>query len=207
MVWLAATAAAATAGWLAAPAALTLRQPATWQGSFEDLLVAVCATVLLACGLRLWLVTSVTAVALARGRAPRASRGLTHRLVLAACGAAVVAGVSTPAVAGQGGDLQRLAGLPMPDRATAGSSLPAVAPLPAQSSAQSSTEDVVVRSGDSLWSLASARLPGTARPADVERAWRAVYAANRAEIGPDPGLIHPGQRLQLPEVAGEGDDR
>jgi nucleoid-associated protein YgaU len=77
----------------------------------------------------------------------------------------------------------------------------------AQSSAQLSAGDVVVRSGDSLWSLAAARLPGTARPAEVERAWRAVYAANRAEIGPDPGLIHPGQRLHLPEITGEGDDR
>ncbi len=68
-------------------------------------------------------------------------------------------------------------------------------------------DEVVVRRGDSLWALAAARLPGSAGPAEVDRAWRAVYAANRAEIGADPGLIRPGQRLHLPETTGEGDDR
>ncbi len=87
--------------------------------------MAVCAAVLLGCGARLWVVTTATTVGLVRGRVPREARGLTRRLVLAACGAAVVAGVATPAVAGQGGDTDRLVGLPLPDRATASSSAPA----------------------------------------------------------------------------------
>jgi nucleoid-associated protein YgaU len=66
-------------------------------------------------------------------------------------------------------------------------------------------EEVVVRPGDSLWALAAARLPDSAGPEDVERAWREVYAANRAEIGPDPGLILPGQRLRLPAVDEDSD--
>ncbi len=66
--------------------------------------------------------------------------------------------------------------------------------------------EVVVRTGDSLWSLAAARLPRSAGPAEVDRAWRELYAANRAAIGADPGLIRPGQRLQLPPPDG-GTDR
>ena len=223
-VWLVATTALLGAGRLAGGAAASLVRTTTWQSSFEDLLVAVCAAVLLACGVRLWLVTTVTAVDLVRGRAPRGTRGPTRRLVLAACGAAVLAGISAPAVAGQGGDLSRLAGLPLPDRATAGAVQPvarSVAERPARPGARQSSatspraprasrptgDEVVVRHGDSLWALAAARLPRSAGPAEVDRAWRAVYAANRAEIGADPGLIRPGQRLHLPETTAEGDDR
>lgn len=226
-VWLVATSALLGVGRLAGGAAASLVRTTTWQSSFEDLLVAVCAAVLLACGVRLWLVTTVTTVDLVRGRVPRGTRGPTRRLVLAACGAAVLAGISAPAVAGQGGDLSRLAGLPLPDRATAGAVQPvarSVAERPArpgarQSSASSprasrasrasrpTADEVVVRRGDSLWALAAARLPRSAGPAEVDRAWRAVYAANRAEIGADPGLIRPGQRLHLPETTAEGDDR
>lgn len=211
-VWLAATAALAAAGWLAGGTAATLARPATWQRSFEDLLVAVCAAALLACGARLWVVTTATTVGLVRGRVPREAHGLTRRLVLAACGAAVVAGVAAPAVAGQGGDPDRLAGLPLPDRATASSSAQAgvappvrTAPV-AHAAPVAARDEVVVRSGDSLWSLAAARLPRSAGPAAVDRAWREVYAANRAEIGADPGLIRPGQRLELPATT-EWDDR
>lgn len=218
-VWLAATAALAATGRLVGATAATLGQSATWQRSFEDLLVAVCAAALLACGARLWVVTTATTVGLVRGQVSReASPGLTRRLVLAACGAAVVAGVATPAVAGQGGDPARLAGLPLPDRATASSPAQAgaapslrTAPVahrpPAAVRHEAAARDqVVVRSGDSLWSLAADRLPRSAGPAAIDRAWREVYAANRAEIGADPGLIRPGQRLHLPATA-ERDDR
>lgn len=212
VVWLGASAALAATAWLAGGTAATLARPATWQRSFEDLLVAVCAAVLLGCGARLWVVTTATTVGLVRGRVPREAGGLTRRLVLAACGAAVVAGVATPAVAGQGGDTDRLVGLPLPDRATASSSAPVEAAPPvraapvAHRAPVAAPDEVVVRSGDSLWTLAAARLPRSAGPAEVDRAWREVYAANRAEIGADPGLIRPGQRLQLPPTD-EGDVR
>ncbi|WP_199907440.1 LysM peptidoglycan-binding domain-containing protein [Nocardioides terrigena] len=212
VVWLGASAALAATAWLAGGTAATLAHAATWQRSFEDLLVAVCAAVVLGCGARLWVVTTATAVGLVRGRVPREARGLTRRLVLAACGAVVVAGVATPAVAGQGGDTDRLVGLPLPDRATASSSPPVGAAPPARAAPVAhrapvaAPDEVVVRSGDSLWTLAAARLPRSAGPAEVDRAWREVYAANRAEIGADPGLIRPGQRLQLPPTD-EGDVR
>jgi hypothetical protein len=229
-VWLASTLASGGACWLAGAAAGSLLRPETWRGGFEDLLVAVCALALLVSAAHLWLVTTTTTVALGRGRTPRAGGGVTRRVVLVACGAAVVAGVSGPAVAGQGG-ADRLAGLPLPDRATAGASptgaaaarpghsTPTVAT--ARSTHHASADDqgpdarattptserVVVRRGDSLWSIAATRLPRSAGPGQVDRAWRAVYAANRAEVGPDPGLVRPGQRLQLPPLGDDRDDR
>lgn len=222
-VWLAATLASGAVCWLAGGSAASLLRSETWRGGFEDLLVAVCAMALLVSAAHLWLVTTATTVGLVRGRAPGAGGGLTRRLVLVACGAAVVAGVSGPAVAGQGGGADRLAGLPLPDRATAGSAAtlttpPATTPptavparaahhAPAQAddrTADRTDDRVMVRGGDSLWSIAASRLPRSAGPGDVDRAWREVYAANRAEVGPDPGLIRPGQRLHLPPL---GDDR
>ena len=238
-VWLAATLASGTACWLGGGAAASLLLPQTWQGGFEDLLVAVCALALLVSAAHLWLVTTATTVGLVRGRTPRAEGGLTRRLVLVACGAAVVAGVSGPAVAGQGAGADRLAGLPLPDRATAGSApagTPAAGPGPtpgpvaparalhrAPAPAVERTDgrdaapvddrvvragdQVVVRGGDSLWSIAASRLPRSSGPGEVDRAWRAVYAANRVEVGPDPGLIRPGQRLHLPPLGDETSDR
>lgn len=58
--------------------------------------------------------------------------------------------------------------------------------------------DVVVHSGDSLWSLAQAQLGPTATPARVAQAWPTWWSANRSVIGDDPGLIHPGTHLLPP---------
>jgi len=56
-----------------------------------------------------------------------------------------------------------------------------------------------VRPGDTLWAIAAAHLPPTWRsPATIDRYWRQVYGANRAVVGPDPDLIHPGTRLLVP---------
>jgi nucleoid-associated protein YgaU len=61
--------------------------------------------------------------------------------------------------------------------------------------------DVVVRAGDSLWSIAAARLGPSPTAGAVARAWPRWYAANAARIGPDPGLIHPGLLLRDPGTA------
>ncbi len=58
-----------------------------------------------------------------------------------------------------------------------------------------------VRAGDSLWTIAAAAVAGrgeepTAAAVAVE--WPRWYATNRDLIGPDPGLIHPGQLLTAP---------
>lgn len=57
-----------------------------------------------------------------------------------------------------------------------------------------------VVTGDCLWTIAAHRLPPTATAADIDRAWRAIYDANRAVIGSDPNLIRPGQILELPPL-------
>ncbi len=54
-----------------------------------------------------------------------------------------------------------------------------------------------VVAGDSLWAIAARHL-GDDDPVRVDRYWRAIYAANRAVVGDDPDLIHPGQLLVLP---------
>jgi hypothetical protein len=57
---------------------------------------------------------------------------------------------------------------------------------------------LVVRDGDSLWTLTRRWLGADATRAEVAVQWPRLYAANRAVIGPDPDLIHPGQRLVPP---------
>jgi nucleoid-associated protein YgaU len=57
---------------------------------------------------------------------------------------------------------------------------------------------VVVLPGDSLWAIAEDHLPTDSSDAQITVGWHALYAANRAAIGPDPDHIEPGQRLRLP---------
>lgn len=57
---------------------------------------------------------------------------------------------------------------------------------------------VVVQAGDSLWAIAADHLPAAATDAQVARSWPAWWSANRAAVGPDPDLIHPGLRLTPP---------
>lgn len=59
-------------------------------------------------------------------------------------------------------------------------------------------DGVVVAAGDSLWKIAANRLgPQVGDPA-IATAVQDWYTANRAVIGSDPDLIHPGQRLMPP---------
>jgi nucleoid-associated protein YgaU len=63
------------------------------------------------------------------------------------------------------------------------------------------TERVVVRRGDSLWSIAARDLGPGASDAEVAAQWPRWWHANRAVIGPDPDLILPGTRLRPPPPA------
>jgi len=60
---------------------------------------------------------------------------------------------------------------------------------------------VVVKPGDTLWSIAAKDLGPNATPEDIAARWPAWYAANRQSIGPDPDLILPGQVLRIPASA------
>ena len=68
---------------------------------------------------------------------------------------------------------------------------------PKQPQPQPATQ-LVVRPGDSLWSLTARQLGPHASAARVAAEWPRLYAANRRAIGADPDLIHPGQRLAAP---------
>ncbi|UNX55829.1 LysM peptidoglycan-binding domain-containing protein [Georgenia sp. TF02-10] len=76
---------------------------------------------------------------------------------------------------------------------------PAPGAVPAPDVVPHHTEAVhTVVPGDSLWRIAAAHLPPGADDAAIAAEWPRWYAANRAVIGPDPDLIHPGQQLQAP---------
>jgi hypothetical protein len=81
--------------------------------------------------------------------------------------------------------------------------VPRPAARPPQSARPAKAGDVLVRPGDSLWTIASAQLGRDGVPAQVAAAWPRWYTANRAVIGADPDLIKPGQRLAPPASAGD----
>jgi hypothetical protein len=59
-------------------------------------------------------------------------------------------------------------------------------------------DSYVVHRGDALWDIAARHLGPHATAADVAREWPRWYAANRDVIGPDPGVIRPGELLRPP---------
>jgi hypothetical protein len=60
---------------------------------------------------------------------------------------------------------------------------------------------VTVVAGDTLWSLAGEALGPGAGAAEVAQSWPQWWQTNRQVIGADPDLIHPGQRLTVPQPA------
>lgn len=59
-------------------------------------------------------------------------------------------------------------------------------------------EHVTVHRGDCLWVIAARHLGPEATDSEIAQEWPRWYAANRALIGDDPDLIHPGQQLVPP---------
>lgn len=202
-VWLLATAA------LLALAAWLLPARSTSTAGFDAALVRLCELVLLGCGAWLWLATGVVAVDAARGRT-RARAGVPvwlRRALLGACGVALVGSLAAPAHAqadspqaagDRSGAGSLVAGLPLPDRATAARLVGRLLAREAARQRAGTEEEVVVGPGDTLWSLAADDLPPGATDAAISRHWQRIYRANRALIGPDPDLILPDQRLRLP---------
>lgn len=212
-VWLGATlAAGALVNWLlptitAGPDPVRLDRTLVWG----------CAVAALVVGGWWWLVTGLVALEALTGRA-ETTPGIpapVRRVVLAACGVALVGGLAVPAVATPGRPHEArgsvtLAGLPLPDRAV--STLPGGAHLrsgPVRASAPETSPEtetetrgraavVVVAPGDSLWAIASRDLGPGATDAEIGARWREIYAANRDVIGADPDLVRPALRLQLP---------
>jgi hypothetical protein len=153
---------------------------------------------------------------------------LVRRGVLALCGLAVGgAGVAVPATAApleptpaatRTTASTTLDGLPLPDRvegeapvATSAGPSPlhraaAVAAVRGSGGARTVSASVAlptrtvhrVLPGESLWSIAASLLP-SADAAEVDRAWRRIYGANRTAVGDDPDLLLPGTTLRLPD--------
>ncbi len=212
-VWSGITLAAAAVLWFLSPDLLALTGPGgATSGGLDDLLARWGALIGAACVVWLWAVGSVAVAEGLTGRFPARVAGCPlalRRLVLASCGAVVTAGLIAPAHAGQigvddPGERPRthvLSGLPLPERPSAAPdrppARPAAAPRPVE-------REVVVRAGDTLWSLAEATVPAARRtPATIAARVRTIYAANRDLIGADPDLIHPHQRLRVPPQPSE----
>ncbi len=190
-VWCGVTAAAgATVG--AVPDAWAAVALARGAEEVAELLVATCVTGLALALAWLWVITTVTAAELLSGRTGPGglgTGGATRRLVLVACGVAVLAGTSVPAMATSGDGQDLLVGLSLPERA--------VAPVVHHHRRAQAVEAYVVQPGDSLWSIARTH-PGPTT--SVDQRWRAIWAANRDVVGDDPDLIVPGQTLSLPTI-------
>jgi len=78
-----------------------------------------------------------------------------------------------------------------------------LAVFPAAAEAQTQTQDegarsVVVRPGDSLWSISEELLGPDATPQRIVDGAEQLHALNRARIGADPDLIIVGQELTIP---------
>jgi len=137
------------------------------------------------------LVRRVAAAAL--GVALTAGPGAAHAAVDRPAGPAPVPTASTGSPSGTAATSDLAEGRGSPRRASWS------ADRPADRSA------VVVRPGDTLWSLTAARLGNGDRPEPraVAAAWPRWWHANRAVVGPDPDLIRPGQVLHPPAVPQE----
>ncbi len=112
---------------------------------------------------------------------------LRPRSVRVLVGAALVCAAAHPASAA-------------PDHSDLGS--PRFLPLPVRpvSTERPAPITVRVRPGACLWSLAAGVLGPQASEAEIDRAWRRLYAANRTRVGPDPDLLRPGSTLVVPDL-------
>lgn len=196
--------------------------------TFEDVLSLGSAAALAGCAAWFWLVTTLVALEAARGTVGPGSLACPaelRRLLLAACGAALASSISAPALAVEVDvriDPEVVTGLPVPDRPTAHQrSLPPVPPkdrptdrpadrpavrpeaAPRVQGGGVGASSVRVAPGDSLWAIARTTLPADAGNARIDAAWRSIYDHNTRALGPDPDLIHPGTRLELPPTSRE----
>jgi nucleoid-associated protein YgaU len=167
------------------------------------------ADIVLGCEWLLWAVAgylclaitaTVTAVITSSAPLARLAPPVVRRLIEVALStglSAVLAGTGVAAATTHAGPPSTAAALDWPGL-TDRQHPPAEPHLPTRPS-----DAVVVRAGDSLWSIAARHLaeerPG--RPptyAEIAAAWPRWWQANRAAIGADPNLIRPGQHLTVP---------
>jgi hypothetical protein len=73
-----------------------------------------------------------------------------------------------------------------------------VNPEPMVGSSMGTSGSVMVRPGDSLWSIASRMVGPSASGEEIHNRLVALWNTNKHRLGTDPNLIFPGQRLILP---------
>lgn len=64
-----------------------------------------------------------------------------------------------------------------------------------------SDRTITVQPGDNLWSLAAEHLGPYATDVEIALEWPRWYEANKETIGPDAGLLLPGQVLRIPTTS------
>jgi LysM domain-containing protein len=146
---------------------------------FPDAVLALVSLLTLALAVWAILVVSLASIPALRGLAV----ALTPRVLRGVVFAGVAGALTVPAAQAEDRGVD---GLRLPDR-----------PLVAASEPHH-VQHTVVRRGDSLWAIARARLGSRADVASIARDVGRWHEANRDVIGPDPDLIHPGQRLAAP---------
>ncbi len=190
------------------PVATTLRHPvlAMGGGGLEPVGVAGAAAVCWLLLAWLGLAMVLTAAADLPGRSGRLADRIAGRTVPRAIRQLLAVGIGAAVVTGSAG-----VAMAAPTTAHAVSATARVAPdldWPARAAAPPASASVarpatpaapvVVRTGDSLWSIARDHLPAGASNADISAAWPRWYAANRSVVGPAPDLLEPGQHLIVP---------
>lgn len=154
-----------------------------------------------------WFFLAGTALALARlpGRVGGLARGLCPalgvRVLAGLLGGAAVGVLAAPAAASAAPRQPTWPSLDWapPAPAAPAAALKAPAPDRADPPPHPKPEPLVtVRPADTLWRIAAEHLPPGASDAAVAAAWPRWYAANRAVIGANPDLLHPGERLRAP---------
>jgi hypothetical protein len=73
----------------------------------------------------------------------------------------------------------------------------------ARANARANTSHMVVRPGDSLWSISEERLGPNATPREILNGAEQIHALNRARIGADSDLLFVGQELLVPPAMSE----
>ncbi|MDC4232680.1 LysM peptidoglycan-binding domain-containing protein [Actinomyces sp. B33] len=76
---------------------------------------------------------------------------------------------------------------------------PSRPPRSGEEAEEASAPTVLVRPGDTLWSLCADLLPAGASDERIAGAWPILHRANAETIGADPSLIHPGTTLVVPQ--------
>lgn len=176
----------------------------TWAQASGPQTVLVVALSVLGWLLLGWFTLAGTALALSRlpGRVGGLARGLCPALgarVLAGILGGAAAGVlAAPAAASAASGPATWPSLDWAPATAAPASTPAPVPVRADPPPRPLPPLVTVRPADTLWRIAAEHLPPGASDAAVAAAWPRWYAANRAVIGADPDLLHPGERLRAP---------